>query len=423
MNQFKPHNHALVKLYESTIDSINHKKINELLDLDHADTVLRDVLSIEEMRAIGSFFTGQKLTTQAVNSFRTPITDRSIILDPTCGTGNLLIESSRRLTINSSLSKTLSAWGIALRGYDIHETFVEATKLRIILEALNRGAIKDCTLNEAFLYLSRIKTANAMSITRDELSDVTHTLMNPPFSSWDSTAENYWNPGKVNAAGVIFDHFIRKLPERCEISAILPDVLRSGSRYESWRKFVEQNICGKIQIIGRFNQKTNIDVFLIHGFLHKAEDKHISWFPQKQGFSHVSDYFDVCIGPLVAYRDPLEGVLAPFAHSNNTPLWETITGITEKRKFKGRLITPPFVVVRRTSSPTNKFRASGSIISGTTPVAVENHLIVIKPKSNSLNDCDKLLQKLKSSEVNEFINTRIRCRHLTVGVIKEIPLW
>lgn len=423
MNQFKPHNNVLVRFYESIIDSIDHNKINELIDLDNADTVLRDVLSIEEMRAIGSFFTGQALTTQAVDSFKNPITDNSVVLDPTCGTGNLLIESSRHLEIKPCLSKTLNIWGKVLRGYDIHDSFVEATKLRIILEALSRGAIKDCTLNEAFLYLPEIKTADAMSIQQEDLTDVTHALMNPPFSSWDSPAENYWNPGKVNAAGIVFDHFLRNLPKNCEISAILPDVLRSGSRYENWRKFVSHNIRGDIRIIGRFNQKTNIDVFLISGSLNTESKNEISWFPKKKGSSHISDYFDVCIGPLVAYRDPIDGILAPYAHSNNTPLWETITSFTEHRKFKGRLILPPFVVVRRTSSPTNKFRASGAIIAGNTPVAVENHLIVIKPKNESINDCQDLLKKLKQPEVNDFINSRIRCRHLTVGVIKEIPLW
>ncbi|WP_460158460.1 N-6 DNA methylase [Pseudomonas sp. S3_E11] len=423
MNEFKPHNQVLIRFYESITDSIDHNKINELIDLDNADAVLRKVLPIEEMRAIGSFFTGQALTTQAVDSFKNSITDDSVVLDPTCGTGNLLIESSRRLSIKPCLSETLKTWGKVLKGYDIHESFVEATKLRIILEALSRGAVKDCSINKAFLYLHGIKTVDAMSIQKEELVTVTHALMNPPFSSWDSPAENYWNQGKVNAAGIVFDHFLRTLPKNCEVCAILPDVLRSGSRYENWRNFTSQNLLGGIRIIGRFNQKTNIDVFLIHGLLSTETDSKISWYPQNKGSSYVSDFFDVCIGPLVAYRDPLDGTLAPYIHSNNTPLWETITSITEHRKFKGRLILPPFVVVRRTSSPTNKFRASGAIIAGEKSVAVENHLIVIKPKNGSITACNDLLKKLKSPEVNDFLNGRIRCRHLTVGVIKEIPLW
>lgn len=423
MNQFKFHNNILLRFYESIIDSIDHEKLKSLIDLDNADTLLRDILPVEEMRIIGSFFTGQALTTKAVEQFKTAITKDSVVLDPTCGTGNLLIESSRKLPIKQSLLSTLHLWGKVLRGYDIHETFVEATKLRLTLEALRRGAIKDCSINDAFLCFPKIKTADAMRIESHELADVTHALMNPPFSSWDSPEDHYWNPGKTNAAGIVFDFYLRSLPKNCEISAILPDVLRSGSRYEKWRNFVSQKIGENIQIIGRFNSKTNIDVFLIQGFIDNSNKSNASWYPQKTGSSHVSDSFEVCIGPLVAYRDPEDGSLAPYVHSNNTPLWKTISTFTEYRKFKGRLIPPPFVVVRRTSSPTNKFRASGAIIDGDSPVAVENHLIIIKPKSGKIVDCQMLLEQLKRPETNDFINKRIRCRHLTVGVIKDIPLW
>ena len=94
----------------------------------------------------------------------------------------------------------------------------------------------------------------------------------------------------------------------------------------------------------------------------------------------------------------------------------------EYRSFTGRVLKPPFVVIRRTSSPSDKYRASGTIVLGKKPVAVENHMIVIKPKSSTLKDCKKLLKTLKLSETNNFLNDRMRCRHLTVGVIKKIPL-
>jgi hypothetical protein len=82
---------------------------------------------------------------------------------------------------------------------------------------------------------------------------------------------------------------------------------------------------------------------------------------------------------------------------------------------------PPFVVIRRTSSPSDKFRASGTIIAGKKAVAVENHLIVIRPKNSTLKDCNELLKLLKSEQTNNFLNERMRCRHLTVGIVKKIP--
>lgn len=79
------------------------------------------------------------------------------------------------------------------------------------------------------------------------------------------------------------------------------------------------------------------------------------------------------------------------------------------------------MVIRRTSSPKDKYRASGAIISGKELVAVENHLIIIKPKNNTVKACNELLDLLKSESTNSFLNSRIRCRHLTVSAVKNIP--
>lgn len=423
MNKFNPHNLTLISFFNSIIDSYDLELLEEIINLDTADSVLRKFLSIDEMRQFGSFFTGQKLTTLAMDGFSHPVTEKSVVLDPTCGTGNLLIGCSRGLKVSDLLSDTLDSWGKILRGYDIHEAFVEATKLRLILEAVHRGAKKNCTLEQALLYFPEIKVADAVLVGADELIDVTHVLMNPPFSNWDSPKTSYWKEGKVNAAGVVFDHYIRRLPENCLISAILPDVLRAGSRYEVWREFVSANICGTIQIAGRFNQKTDIDVFLIQGVIKSNVENEISWYSLTPTKLSIGDAFDVCIGPLVAYRDPLEGPLSPYIHAKNTPVWKTLEIFSEFRQFKGRLILPPFVVIRRTSSPTDKSRASGAIILGDKPVAVENHLIVVKPKSAKLEHCKRLLRTLRLQKTNDFINGRIRCRHLTVGIVKDIPIW
>lgn len=421
MNQlFYNNNHVLEPLFESFHGSADPEQLRIALDLDHVDEVLRQCLSIDEMREIGSFFTGQKISTLAVKGFRKAITFDSVVLDPTCGAGNLLIECSRQLGVEKSLSNTLKLWGKVLCGFDLYESFIKMTKMRLILEALSRGAEKDCSLDQALQYFSHIKVQNTMSLQCSDLESVTHAIMNPPFSNWDSPEINYWKKGKVNSAGVVLDNYIRKLPSECVISAILPDVLRSGSRYEDWRYYVSNHLMGTSKVIGRFNRKTNVDVFLLEGIL-KPSNRTISWFLPLQEYTPISAHFDVCIGPLVAYRDPLEGQLYPYVHSKNAPLWKTIKDFNEFRKFKGRVIEPPFVVIRRTSSPSDKFRASGTIISGHKVVAVENHLIVIKPKNSTLKDCNKLLELLKSTKTNNFLNDRIRCRHLTVGIVKKIP--
>jgi hypothetical protein len=420
MNKLYNNNHVLEFLFESFQVAGDSEQLKIALDLDHVDEILRKCLSIEEMREIGSFFTGQKISTLAVKGFRKAITLDSVILDPTCGAGNLLIECSRQLGVEKSLSNTLKQWGKVLCGFDLYESFIKTTKIRLILEALNRGAEKDCSLNEALKYFNKIKTQNTMSLGCSDLQSVTHAIINPPFSNWGSPEVNYWKKGKVNSAGVVIDHYIRNLPSECIISAILPDVLRSGSRYEDWRSHTSNNLKGTCEVIGRFNSKTNVDVFLLEGTIQISTDN-ISWSPHLDEYTPVSSHFDVCVGPLVAYRDPLDGEEYPYIHSKNAPLWKTIKEFDEFRKFKGRAIVPPFVVIRRTSSPSDKFRASGTIIAGKKAVAVENHLIVIRPKSSTLKDCNELLKLLKSEQTNNFLNERMRCRHLTVGIVKKIP--
>jgi hypothetical protein len=94
----------------------------------------------------------------------------------------------------------------------------------------------------------------------------------------------------------------------------------------------------------------------------------------------------------------------------------------DTRQYRGRVYNTPFVAIRRTSRPGHPYRATATIISGKTPVAVENHLIVCQPKNNTLKMCKALLAHLKTAMTNKFLDERIRCRHLTVGAIQEIPV-
>ena len=55
------------------------------------------------------------------------------------------------------------------------------------------------------------------------------------------------------------------------------------------------------------------------------------------------------------------------------------------------------------------------------PVFVDNHLIVLKPISGTLRDCKKALAILKENQTNEWLDDKIRCRHLTVKIVSKIP--
>ncbi|EJC6743333.1 N-6 DNA methylase [Vibrio vulnificus] len=415
MNTLKSHNAAMRKLLLSS----DRAELQSLVDLDDIDSVLRELLTIEEMREAGSFFTGQELATAAVNLLPA-ITSRSVVLDPTCGAGNLLIEASRQLGVKSTLSETLLVWGQVLHGFDLHLHFVEATRLRIVIEALNRGVEQDCDLDEAFELLPHIYVRDALDIIQQDLEHVTHVLMNPPFTIWPSPKENYWKEGKVNAAGIVFDKYLRVLPEHSYISAILPDVLRSGSRYNEFRQFTSASMQAEIKIWGRFNNKTDVDVFLLSGVVGENYQAAV-WHNAENAESTIADLFSVRTGPLVAYRDPEEGPEYPYFYPKICPQWKLVREATEKRRFTGKVLKPPFVVIKRTSSPSDKHRASATLINLKEPVAIENHMIVVTPKDGKLDTCKKLMKVLQNPQTNNFLNERIRLRHLTVGVVKDIP--
>ncbi|WP_276239963.1 N-6 DNA methylase, partial [Pasteurella multocida] len=397
------------------------KRLQKENGLSNINQTIIRLSNLDYLKSLGAFFTPQELTTAAISQFSTAITTKSVVLDPCCGVGNLLIESSRQLGVSSSLSSTLQQWGSVLWGYDIEPNFIEITKLRLIIDALARGVELDCSIEQACNYLSNIEVKDALSVTRMELESVTHLFINPPFISIDSPKRDYWKQGKVNSAGVFFDFYLRALPIECDVVAILPDVLRSGSRYQSFRNFVDENLQGVCQIKGRFSAIADVDVFILAGRVKKTTN-HIQWVETSHCDVALGDKYDVMIGPLVAYRDEQVGQSYPYFHPKNCKNWQVITTADEYRKFSGRVVSPPCVVIKRTSSPSDKYRAAATLINLKEPVAVENHLIVVTPKDKTLKSCQKLLKLLAKDEVNQFINQCIRARHLTVGVIKTIPL-
>lgn len=60
-------------------------------------------------------------------------------------------------------------------------------------------------------------------------------------------------------------------------------------------------------------------------------------------------------------------------------------------------------------------------MTGVQPLAVDNHLITAKPQNGGEVECKRLLEVLESPEVSRWLDERIRCRHLTVGVVRSLP--
>ena len=90
-----------------------------------------------------------------------------------------------------------------------------------------------------------------------------------------------WSSGKVSLAALLFESFIRRARPKTHVVAILPNVLRTGSRYERWRKIVTENLeIRRVKPYGRFDRFADIDVFIVEGKVGKGHPIQIRrWSP------------------------------------------------------------------------------------------------------------------------------------------------
>lgn len=423
MNSFNKYNQELRRVILDIVNNTKALTDDKKMQIKDAQQYLRDNESIATLRASGVFFTGDSLANECASYIYSDFEGLKV-LDPCCGTGNLLIAVSKKLELGNGLTNTLSIWNRKLHGFDLYEEFVEATKLRIILEAIQRGAdLENYELDHYLGILTNITCKNALELDAIK-TNYNYILMNPPYNLSLIDDYKHWRSGKVNLAAVFLDYYILFSEVDTRFIAILPDVLRSGTRYAKWRDFVQNNLKAKIINKGRFDSKTDVDVFILVG-KKQTINNGIKWVKYSSTLSpkKISDYFCVNIGKVVPHRDPLMGSDYPYIYPKSMVNWSEIDSkdLQENIQHQSKPISPPFVIIKRTSSPKDKCRATAQLITGEKPVFVENHLIVVKPLQPCIYLCRKLITHLKSKEVSDFLNDYIRCRHLTVKSIKEIP--
>lgn len=422
MNSFIKYNEQLRNLYSSYINEANTDHFEKFFKENDPHEYLRLNESINSLRDLGIFFTGEELSAECAKIIASTLNEHSKVIDPCCGAGNLLVALTKFLPVCKTLTETLAKWNSLLHGFDLIEDFVDAAKIRIIFQALNRGVhIDEKNLQENMKILTNIKCKNGLDddVSQDAFS---HVLINPPYNQSLLKEYKYWSGGKVNLAAVFVDKYITDAKKGMHIVAILPDVLRSGTRYEKWRCAIDQLVSGEIKLKGRFDKKTDVDVFILNGFINNV-NLGLNWVSEKKKYQQLSDYFSVSIGKVVPYRDPQEGEPHAYIYPGLLNSWDEIDSndIASIRRHRSIPVLPPFITIKRTSSPKDKNRAGAHLIYGSKPVYVENHLIVIKANDDNITKYKKLLDHLKSAEVNFFLNDVIRCRHLTVKVVKEIP--
>lgn len=385
---------------------------------------LRRLVPLTLRRADGAFFTGSTLAKRVVSKFLRSASFDATVCDPACGAGDLLIAAAARLPVLSDLGETLELWSRSLHGFDIHEEFVQAARLRLVLAAVARGArTRNATPEQLEALLSNIRVADG---TRADFSDVNVVLMNPPYRSRPAPGNCDWASGSVSDAAVFTHDLLQQTRLSTKVVAILPDVLRTGSRYAKWRRQVEQRlVVDGINVIGIFDNWADVDVFVLHGRKRKAISDgapSAEWWTPAAARGRLSDHYDVHVGAVVPHRDPELGPWRKYLHARTISNIEKFDITTApSRRFERKTFRPPFVVVRRTSRPDDQIRAVGTIVVGDADVAVENHLLVLSPRRGTIGECETLLDMLQRDSTTQWLNERIRCRHLTVGAVADIP--
>ncbi len=340
------------------------------------------------------------------------------ILDPTCGGGDLLISCARFFPLSKSLNETLLLWSDFIYGYDIHTELIKIAKKRLILLARQRTSNFHELLDDS-LYFKNLTTCDFLSssISLPKHFDV---ISNPPFHPQDAPLEYPFSSGKTNSAAIVLYKCLKILPRNGKIAAILPDVIRSGSRYRKLMNYIESKLkYTKINLEGRFSKDADIDVITLSGTQRSKQKEIIQG--TDSGSLTIKDFFKVSVGPIVPHRHINEGEIYSYITARDIKTNSPVCTTPNKISFNSTVYQAPFIVLKRTSSPKDKNRMCAAIVKGKSLYAAENHVLVIQPNDKSLKSCSNLLSFLKSTECREWIDERIRCRHFTVSAIREIP--
>jgi hypothetical protein len=378
--------------------------------------VFRQSIALGERRREGMFFSGIELAREVASLLHAKMSVGGLALDPTCGIGDLLLAYAEGLPIEATLDATLDVWGQQLAGIEKRMDLVAMTRARLIALARSRGCFVEPIASVDGCFPQII--VGDMFEERERIAQADGLLFNPPFGQTSDHTVSGWGTGQLSAAALCLDVVVSARAPGTPIAAVLPEVMRCGSRYKQFRaRLADAGLGGRFASRGRFDAWTDVDVFTT---LLESGASNLWQLPASVSAT-VGDRFTVGVGAVVPHRHAHRGPWYRFACAKTVPAWSTGFVPKSNRRFQGTTCLPPFVVVRRTSSPSDRKRAVGAIILGDRPVAVENHLIVLTPNDGRLESCVELLAVLACDATSDYLNRAIRCRHLTTGSVKGIP--
>jgi hypothetical protein len=413
---FVPYVEYLESIAQRPVALLDAGDLSSHLD-GEAGRQLRGVVKIEDLRRTGAFFTGEALANRLISLVPD---DRQRYVDVACGCGDLLLAASTRLRIEPTLESTMKSWNRQLLGRDLVPVFVRAARARLVLAALSRGATPTQSCACPAELLSNIDVGDGMSIQPLPNDAV---LLNPPYGRVVVPTPRQWTSGLTTQAALFLDELLDACSPGAYVAAVLPEVLRSGSRYGRFRTEIERRLDVKvIEPAGRFDALTDVDVFLLSGDAgDRQPTQSARWTPKRDG-PRLADICEISVGALVAYRDPGRGPWHAYVDAQSRGGADEMTP-GQRRRFRGAVIKPPFVIVGRTNRPNRGSapRLRATIVRGERPVAVENHLVVLRPQDQTLRGCRTVVGILESKKASLFLDERLRCRHLTVDAVREIP--
>lgn len=405
-----------IYVHDHKITSSDHPLLNGV-----PHRTYRQTISLSERRRAGAFFSGPTIGRRLVDQLTSAVRPDARVMDPTCGMGDLLLAYAAKLPLKVTLALTVRSWGECLAGLDLEPDLIRLAKVRLILLAQARGGFTEGApdLKTAF---PLIQVGDALRSDQD-LKQADAFLFNPPFGLMAEPEEGLsWSSGRINAAALFLDTLVRAKRPEAPIAAVLPEVLRCGTRYARFRTYLRASgMSGAFETFGRFDAWTDVDVFI--SLLQPNEDPVLWAAGEAEVGDAIGGLCSVRVGTVVPHRHPETGPRRLFICAKTTPAWAQDFLPTASRLFSGSVFQPPFVAVRRTSSPSDRHRAVGAIVVGNEPIAVENHLLVLRPDTGEEADCRRLLASLHDPRTSAYLNQHIRCRHLTVSSVRAIPLY
>lgn len=406
-------------LLNSSLDSALAPAIS--LIGDEANRAIIALLGRAERRNDGIFFSGAAWASRLINSL--PPGPFKRFVDPSCGVGDLLLEAARRLPLGIDLSSTLASWSRGFHGMDLHAPLAQMAWSRLQALAMHLHPVEGAKAAPAYIdHTESFRQLNSLEDSWD-LMPGDCVLMNPPYNPVISPEWSTTSRGRVTAAALFLERAVATAPPGTVIAALVPEVLRSGTRFEKLRGFIEQRCqIHEFSPQGRFSSEADIDVSIISLTVRDAPLEVAPPIEIDGSGLTLAEIADVHVGSIVPHRAVPSKLRRPYLDVDGAPVWAEIYPSVQE-KLSGRAFKPPFVVIRRTSGPSDKERARATIVRGSSPVIVENHLLVINPKNKTLRSCRHIMRVLRDTRTTAWLNEMLRCRHLTVKVMKKLPLW